>query len=276
MTDYRRPYRNSFCEMSVLGQAPAGNDSSLDSNEESDVLSSTDRDILNSYPKNSTFFSTGVVTMLWVLFILLAVATAGFATWASIREYQKRECKDQVDHLEGVETSMRIRYVREYLEVNKCINFCNTTSCDSCCAACDGDSAPEPLPQGHPNKPPAIKNDMCNNKYASFVSTPPTTVCRFGPLSVHICGFLNDATLSVVEVPHTLSMGFNEGTILASVPRKSLSSGYLCKSSNAFTGPDGPTRIVVRGDQTGFTLSFDTVVSATSGGCLPIFCPYLS
>lgn len=235
---------------------------------------STPVDETNLLPLQTWIYSDAAIIVLYVMLTFLLLSIAGFCLWGGLRTDDEGDCQARLVELGDRKTSLKIRFVRESVDLLNCLNFCNTSSCDSCCPACDGFPAPLPPPSGHPDNPgiTTTSDDCPNWQYGAFASAAPSELCRFGPLAVAICGFANDDTISVLETPLTVTPQFAEGTALASVPRTSLANGLLCKENNAVTGPNGLSRFTVRGDQTGFSIRFVAAVSA-SGPCPSLVCP---
>ena len=225
-------------------------------------------------PTHTWVYSDGFIITLYVFLILLLLSIFGFCLWGGLRADDEGDCQNELVKLGDKKTNLKIRFVRETIELLDCLNFCNVTSCDSCCPACDGFPAPDPPPSGHPDNPgiTTTADDCPNWAYGAFVSSTPSSLCRFGPISVSICGFSHDETISILETPLTPTPQFTQGTVLASARRDSLANGLLCKPHNAVTGPNGLSRFTVRGDQTGFSIRFvSTIISSTT--CPTLICP---
>lgn len=224
-------------------------------------------------PIETKAYSDGMVIFIYVAFVFFILCIGGFCVWGGIRVNDEADCQEELDDIRVVKEKMKLRFVRESIELDTCVKFCNTTSCHSCCPACEGFPAPIPPPIGHQDNPGVEHNKECaNRRYASLASGVPTSLCRFGPFSVHICGFCNDETISVLETPLSPTPMFGEGTVIASMPVDSLANGLLCKGRNAITGPDGTSRFTIRGDQTGYTIDFDVTITSTLP-CPAIVCP---
>ena len=227
-------------------------------------------DIAHKQIENKEKRITIILAVIFSVVFIFGMVVAAGCMFLTI-EYPA--CRHQKENLEEESYDVLYTYKTRSNELKDCIKHCNTTSCSSCCSGCDGEPAPIPPFHGHPDQADVFSDKDCGGVYAKFKNGGiPTNLCRLGSFDSYICGFKNDETISVLEEPVTGSPSFGEGTIISSFPVDDMINGRLCKKHNGVLSAPGLTRFFVRGDQTGYEISFVREVLADYTSCNLVSC----
>jgi hypothetical protein len=214
-----------------------------------------------------------------VVFIVMWIPI-GMLIWAPIATTNYNNCQDDLD---SVKRNLTITnaLIDEFVQLNNtCYANCGLVLCNDCCPACPFTPAPIPPTSSDLWRFPAPNNSLCtNNAYGSLAMSPPPPAfaCRFAQLQFSFCGFLNDYSLSLLEIPNSPPPGYGNGTVVASKIASTIPNGQFCVPYLGAFGPDGTTTYVLQGDQTGFTVSFEvTTTNGIAGSiCEPTLCSEL-
>ena len=221
--------------------------------------------------------TTGVLI---ILTLVVAMIPIGMVIWAPIATTNNNGCESDLDSLRlNLSRTKQLYYEFKNLTA-QCYAECGMIHCNSCCPGCPWGPAPLPPTSSDLWRFPAPNNSLCTNQaYASLSFSPPAPAfaCRFGNLQFSYCGFLNDYSLSLLEIPLSPPSGYGNGTIVASRIRSTIPNGQFCVSILGAYGPNGNTTYILQGDQTGFTIEFPVTTINGIGGtaCLPTLCSEL-
>jgi hypothetical protein len=213
--------------------------------------------------------TTGVLVLIILLVMWIPIS---MIIWAPIATTNNNGCDSDLESLENKLEAIKELYHEFKNLTAQCYANCGLVHCNSCCPGCPWGPAPLPPTSADLWRFPTRNNSLCiDNAYASFVPTSalPAFACRFAQFQFTFCGFLNDYSLSLLEIPSSPPTGYGNGTVVASKLAASIPNGQFCVPVLGAYGPNGNTTYILQGDQTGFTLSF---VVTTIGGIAGATC----